>query len=143
MSFGLENWSVLLENVPRIAVWTAIGAVLLFILMIVDSLFTGYKDVHEMRQGNVAVTTRFIMKLFSQGYILSSSIRVAYSLGEALLMSLFSFVILLILELLIRLLFRTVFNMNLEEGTKQGNMSYALVAGSLHVVGALIIAACI
>lgn len=96
-----------------------------------------------MRQGNVAVTTRFIMKLFSQGYILSSSIRVAYSLGEALLMSLFSFVILLILELLIRLLFRTVFNMNLEEGTKQGNMSYALVAGSLHVVGALIIAACI
>ncbi|MCY9515976.1 DUF350 domain-containing protein [Paenibacillus apiarius] len=130
-------------NITGIAVWTGTGALLLFLLMFVDSLFTGYKDIHEMRQGNVAVTTRFIMKLFSQGYILSSSIKVAYSLGEALLMSVVSFVILLILELVIRILFRGLFSMNLEEGTKQGNMAYALVAGSLHVVGALIIAACL
>ncbi|MBN3527414.1 DUF350 domain-containing protein [Paenibacillus apiarius] len=130
-------------NIRGIAVWTGTGALLLFLLMFVDSLFTGYKDIHEMRQGNVAVTTRFIMKLFSQGYILSSSIKVAYSLGEALLMSVVSFVILLILELVIRILFRGLFSMNLEEGTKQGNMAYALVAGSLHVVGALIIAACL
>ncbi|MCE5172142.1 DUF350 domain-containing protein [Paenibacillus profundus] len=132
-----------MDNITGIAVWTGTGALLLFLLMFVDSLFTGYKDVHEMRQGNVAVTTRFIMKLFSQGYILSSSIKVAYSLGEALLMSVVSFVILLILELIFRVLFRGLFSMNLEEGTKQGNMSYALVAGSLHVVGALIIAACL
>lgn len=139
----MESLNITIGNITGIAVWTGTGALLLFLLMFVDSLFTGYKDIHEMRQGNVAVTTRFIMKLFSQGYILSSSIKVAYSLGEALLMSVVSFVILLILELVIRILFRGLFSMNLEEGTKQGNMAYALVAGSLHVVGALIIAACL
>ncbi len=139
----MESLNITMGNITGIAVWTGTGALLLFLLMFVDSLFTGYKDIHEMRQGNVAVTTRFIMKLFSQGYILSSSIKVAYSLGEALLMSVVSFVILLILELVIRILFRGLFSMNLEEGTKQGNMAYALVAGSLHVVGALIIAACL
>ncbi|BFH13622.1 DUF350 domain-containing protein [Paenibacillus melissococcoides] len=134
---------MILDNIAGIAVWTATGALLLFLLMFVDSLFTGYNDIQEMRDGNVAVTTRFVMKLFSQGFILSSSIKVAYSLGEALFMSAVSFVILLILEFILRLLFRSVFAMNLEEGTKEGRMSYALVAGSMHIVGALIIAACL
>ncbi|MBG9792420.1 cell surface protein [Paenibacillus dendritiformis] len=134
---------MILDNIAGIAVWTATGALLLFLLMFVDSLFTGYNDIQEMRAGNVAVTTRFVMKLFSQGFILSSSIKVAYSLGEALFMSAVSFIILLILEFVLRLLFRSVFAMNLEEGTKEGRMSYALVAGSMHVVGALIIAACL
>lgn len=135
--------NMILDNIAGIAVWTATGALLLFLLMFVDSLFTGYNDIQEMRAGNVAVTTRFVMKLFSQGFILSSSIKVAYSLGEALFMSAVSFVILLILEFILRLLFRSGFGMNLEEGTKQGRVSYALVAGSMHVVGALIIAACL
>ncbi|NKI22500.1 DUF350 domain-containing protein [Paenibacillus dendritiformis] len=134
---------MILDNIAGIAIWTATGALLLFLLMFVDSLFTGYNDIQEMRAGNVAVTTRFVMKLFSQGFILSSSIKVAYSLGEALFMSAVSFVILLILEFILRLLFRSVFAMNLEEGTKEGRMSYALVAGSMHIVGALIIAACL
>ncbi|MFL1672764.1 DUF350 domain-containing protein [Paenibacillus dendritiformis] len=134
---------MILDNVAGIALWTGTGALLLFLLMFVDSLFTGYNDIQEMRAGNVAVTTRFVMKLFSQGFILSSSIKVAYSLGEALFMSAVSFVILLILEFILRLLFRSGFGMNLEEGTKEGRMSYALVAGSMHVVGALIIAACL
>ncbi|MGG3840611.1 DUF350 domain-containing protein [Paenibacillus dendritiformis] len=134
---------MILDNIAGIALWTGTGALLLFLLMFVDSLFTGYNDIQEMRAGNVAVTTRFVMKLFSQGFILSSSIKVAYSLGEALFMSAVSFVILLILEFILRLLFRSGFGMNLEEGTKEGRMSYALVAGSMHVVGALIIAACL
>ncbi|MDU5140760.1 MAG: DUF350 domain-containing protein [Paenibacillus dendritiformis] len=134
---------MILDNIAGIAIWTATGALLLFLLMFVDSLFTGYNDIQEMRAGNVPVTTRFVMKLFSQGFILSSSIKVAYSLGEALFMSAVSFVILLILEFVLRLLFRSVFAMNLEEGTKEGRMSYALVAGSMHIVGALIIAACL
>lgn len=134
---------MILDNIAGIALWTGTGALLLFLLMFVDSLFTGYNDIQEMRAGNVAVTTRFVMKLFSQGFILSSSIKVAYSLGEALFMSAVSFVILLILEFILRLLFRSGFGMNLEEGTKQGHISYALVAGSMHVVGALIIAACL
>ncbi|BFH69112.1 DUF350 domain-containing protein [Paenibacillus dendritiformis] len=134
---------MILDNIAGIAIWTATGALLLFLLMFVDSLFTGYNDIQEMRAGNVAVTTRFVMKLFSQGFILSSSIKVAYSLGEALFMLAVSFVILLILEFILRLLFRSVFAMNLEEGTKEGRMSYALVAGSMHIVGALIIAACL
>lgn len=134
---------MILDNIAGIALWTGTGALLLFLLMFVDSLFTGYNDIQEMRAGNVAVTARFVMKLFSQGFILSSSIKVAYSLGEALFMSAVSFVILLILEFILRLLFRSGFGMNLEEGTKQGRMSYALVAGSMHVVGALIIAACL
>ncbi|RJG22090.1 DUF350 domain-containing protein [Paenibacillus thiaminolyticus] len=134
---------MILDNIAGIALWTAMGALLLFLLMFVDSLFTGYNDIQEMRAGNVAVTTRFVMKLFSQGFILSSSIKVAYNLAEALFMSAVSFVILLILEFILRLLFRSGFGMNLEEGTKEGRMSYALVAGSMHVVGALIIAACL
>ncbi|NGP59794.1 DUF350 domain-containing protein [Paenibacillus thiaminolyticus] len=134
---------MILDNIAGIALWTATGALLLFLLMFVDSLFTGYNDIQEMRAGNVAVTTRFVMKLFSQGFILSSSIKVAYNLAEALFMSAVSFVILLILEFILRLLFRSGFGMNLEDGTKQGQMSYALVAGSMHVVGALIIAACL
>lgn len=111
---------MILDNIAGIALWTAAGALLLFLLMFVDSLFTGYNDIQEMRAGNVAVTTRFVMKLFSQGFILSRPIKVAYNLAEALFMSAVSFVILLILEFILRLLFRSGFGMNLEDGTKQG-----------------------
>ena len=55
-------------------VWTGAGAALLVVLMTVDSLFTRYKDMEEIKKGNTAVTTRFVMKLLAQAYILSQSI---------------------------------------------------------------------
>lgn len=130
-------------NVAGILLWTGSGTVLLFVLMSVDSLFTRYKDIEEIRQGNMAVTTRFVMKLFAQGYILSRSIITSNNLLEALVVSIVSFVILLALELLIRLIFARSMKLNLDEGTKQGKVGYGLIAGTLHIVGALVIAACL
>ncbi|WP_407649427.1 DUF350 domain-containing protein [Brevibacillus composti] len=124
-------------------VWTGAGAVLLFALMWVDSLFTRYKDLTEMKKGNVAVTTRFVMKLFAQGYILSQSIARSNDLWEALLTSVVSFVILFILEWLAERLLQAAAGLDLDQGTQQGKVAHALLAGSFHVVGALIIAACL
>lgn len=120
--------------------WTAAGALLLAGLMVVDSLFTRYKDLTEMRNGNVAVTTRFVMKLFAQGYILAQSIRTSYSIPEALIVSALSFVILLVLEALVRYLLARFADFHLDEGTRDGKIAHALLAGSLHLTGALIVA---
>ena len=60
-------------QVMAMLVWTGAGAVLLTVLMWLDALFTKYNDIQEIKNGNVAVTTRFVMKLFAQGYILSQS----------------------------------------------------------------------
>ncbi len=139
----MDILNVSFQNIQAMALWTGTGVVLLFILMCIDAIFTKYNDIQEMKNGNVAVTTRFIMKLFAQGFILSSSIKVAYSLGEALLMSVVSFIMLLLIEAIVRIVLRVAFNLNLEAGTKDGMMSHALLAGSLHVVGAFIIAACL
>lgn len=132
-----------LMNIIAMLVWTAAGAVLLFLLMWIDSLFTKYKDLTEMRNGNVAVTTRFIMKLFAQGYILSQSISKANDLWQALLVSVVSFFILFVLELLVEWLLKKTVQLDLDQGAKEGKVAYALLAGSLHIVGALILAACL
>lgn len=130
-------------NVAGILLWTVSGSVLLFLLMSVDSLFTRYKDLEEIKKGNMAVTTRFVMKLFAQGYILSRSIATSNNLLEALTVSIVSFIILLALELIARYVFSSAVHLNLDEGTKQGKIGYAMIAGTLHVVGALVIAACL
>lgn len=69
-------------NILAMLVWTASGSVLLFLLMYVDSLFTKYKDFAEVKAGNMAVTTRMVMKLFAQGYVLATSISTAGHLGR-------------------------------------------------------------
>ncbi|EMA6344812.1 DUF350 domain-containing protein [Bacillus cytotoxicus] len=130
-------------NVLAMFVWTGASAILLFVLMWIDSIFTKYNDVAEMKKGNIAVTTRFIMKLFAQGYILSQSITKSNDLWQALLASVVSFVILLVVEMLIEFILRKIIGLDLEEGTKQGHVAHALLAGSLHIVGALILAACL
>ncbi|MFD1990198.1 DUF350 domain-containing protein [Paenibacillus nicotianae] len=131
------SWNIL----GSIAVWTAVGAVLLFVLMYIDSLFTKYKDITEIKAGNNAVATRLVMKLFAQGYILSVAIGTSWSLGEAVLVSIVSFVILLILELIVRFLLKQMMGLDLDEGTKQGQIGYGLLGGALQIVGALIISA--
>ncbi|MCR8642087.1 DUF350 domain-containing protein [Paenibacillus sp. N1-5-1-14] len=130
------TWMTILATL----VWTGVGAVLLVVLMGIDSLFTRYKDMEEIKNGNVAVAIRFVMKLFAQGYILSQSIRSSNDLWDAVLASVVSFVILLILELIIRNVLKWTVALNLDEGTKQGKIAHALLGGSLHVVGALVIA---
>ncbi|MCJ8012494.1 DUF350 domain-containing protein [Paenibacillus sp. KQZ6P-2] len=124
-------------------VWTGCGALLLFILMFVDSLFTRYKDFEEVKAGNMAVTTRLVLKLLAQGYILSVSISTSNRLLEAIVVSIVSFLILLVLEAIVRVLLRVWAKLELDVGTQQGKVSYGLFAGSLHVVGALIITACL
>ena len=93
---------------------------MLFVLMWVDSLFTKYKDMTEMKNGNIAVTTRFVMKLFAQGYILSQSILNSNDLWTALLASVVSFIILFLLERIVEIVFRIGAGFDLEEGVKQG-----------------------
>lgn len=132
-----------LENVVAMLVWTGAGGALLVVLMMVDSLFTRYKDLEEIRKGNVAVTTRFIIKLLAQAYILSQSITTSNSLGEALFVSVISFLILLVLENLLRIILRSTVDLHLDKGTQEGKIAHALFAGSIHAAGALIIGACL
>lgn len=66
------------DMILRVLLWTAVGGLLLFVLMFVDSLFTKYNDLEEVKAGNMAVTTRLILKLVAQGYILSVSIGTSY-----------------------------------------------------------------
>jgi len=122
-------------------VWTACSAFLLFVLMYIDSLFTRYHDLEEMKNGNLAVTTRFVMKLLAQSYILSSSISTSNELSQAMIISIVSFVLLLVLEKSVRLLLWRWGRLNLDHGTQQGKVGYGLLAGSLHIAGALIISA--
>ncbi|MGM1044639.1 Uncharacterized membrane protein YjfL, UPF0719 family [Paenibacillus uliginis N3/975] len=131
------------DMILGILVWTGVGALLLFVLMFVDSLFTKYKDLEEVKAGNMAVTTRLIMKLVAQGYILSVSIGTSAHLLEAIVVSIVSFVILLILEALAEQMLRLLGGINLDKGTQEGKTGYGLFAGTLHVVGALIITACL
>lgn len=129
------------QTLVSMVVWTLSGAVLLSVLMFVDSLFTRYNDLEEMKAGNMAVTARFIMKLLAQAYILSTSIAASSSLVDALVFSVVSFVLLFFLEKSIRLLLGRWGKLNLDYGTQLGKIGYGLLAGSLHVSGALIIAA--
>jgi uncharacterized membrane protein YjfL (UPF0719 family) len=99
--------------------------------------------MEEIKKGNVAVTTRFVMKLLAQAYILSQSIATSNHLGEALIVSVISFLILLVLERLLGLVLRTAFGLDLDRGTKEGKIAHALLAGSLHISGALIIGSCL
>lgn len=124
-------------------VWTGAGAVLLFVLMGVDAFFTRYHDLQEMKNGNTAVAIRFVLKLAAQGYILARSIATSDSLGEALVVSIVSFVILFVLEWIVRGILRGLGDLRLDEGVKQGVIGLGLLAGSLHLVGALIIGACL
>ncbi|MEC0169519.1 DUF350 domain-containing protein [Paenibacillus graminis] len=122
-------------------VWTVSGSVLLCVLMYVDSLFTRYNDLEEIKAGNMAVTMRFVLKLLAQAYILSSSIASSNSLGDALVVSIVSFVLLFFLEKIVRLLLFSWAKLDLDHGTQLGKIGYGVLAGSLHVTGALIIAA--
>ena len=131
------------DMILGIFVWTGVGALLLFVLMYVDSLFTRYKDLEEVKKGNMAVTTRLVMKLLAQGFILSVSIGTSPHLLEAIVVSVVSFIILLILERLAEWMLKLLGNINLDQGTQQGKTGYGLFAGTLHVVGALIITACL
>ncbi|MED1782195.1 DUF350 domain-containing protein [Brevibacillus fortis] len=124
-------------------VWTGAGGILLFVLMWIDSLFTKYKDIMEIKNGNMAVTTRFVMKLFAQGYILSQSIITSNLLWTALLVSVVSFIILFLLERIVEWLLKQVAGLDLEKGTQEGKVAHAMMAGSFHLVGALILAACL
>ncbi|MFP3389684.1 DUF350 domain-containing protein [Brevibacillus sp. SIMBA_040] len=130
-------------QIMAMLVWTAAGAVLLTVLMWLDALFTKYNDMQEIKNGNVAVTTRFVMKLFAQGYILSQSMLNSRDLFVALLVSVVSFIILFLVEKIVELILSKAAGIDLEQGTKQGKVAHAMLAGSFHIVGALILAACL
>ncbi|GGG09747.1 DUF350 domain-containing protein [Paenibacillus abyssi] len=128
-------------DLARIPVWTGFGALLLIILMMLDSLFTRYKDFQEIKAGNVAVTTRFMMKLFAQSIILYQAISKSSDMWEALILSIVSFIVLLVLEWFIRILLKALIDLRLDQGIREGKVAYALFAGSIHLAGALIIGA--
>ncbi|TYP72737.1 DUF350 domain-containing protein [Paenibacillus methanolicus] len=130
-----------IQEITAMLVWTAASVVLLAIIMTVDAWFTRYKDLDEIRRGNTAVAIRFVLKLLAQTYILSRSIATSDALGEALIVSAISFVILLVLESLFRIGLRSAARIDLDQGAQEGKSSHALLAGSLHVSGALIIGA--
>ncbi|QAY66699.1 DUF350 domain-containing protein [Paenibacillus protaetiae] len=128
-------------EIARIPVWAVFGSVLLLVLMLLDSLTTKYKDLQEIRDGNTAVTVRFVMKLAAQAYILGQSIHKSGDIGEALIISVVSFVILMLMEWLFRFGLSAASRIKLEDGIHEGKINYALFAGSIHLAGALIIGA--
>ncbi|MGG0757271.1 MULTISPECIES: DUF350 domain-containing protein [Brevibacillus] len=130
-------------NILRMIVWTASGALLLCLLMWIDTLFTKYKDMEEIKRGNVAVSTRFIMKLLAQGYILSQSLSISNDLIQGLLVSVVSFVLLFVLEKIVQFGVYQIAGLDLNKGTREGKVAHALFSGSLHITGAFIIAACL
>ncbi len=132
-----------INEVIAMLVWTGAGAALLVVLMTVDSLFTRYKDMEEIKKGNTAVTARFVMKLLAQAYILSQSITTSNHLGEALMVSIISFLILFVLEGLLLAYLRSTVGLHLDKGTQEGKIAHALLAGSIHVAGALVIGSCL
>ncbi|MGQ0516342.1 DUF350 domain-containing protein, partial [Bacillus sp. D-CC] len=52
-------------------------------------------------------------------------------------------VILLVVEMFIEFVLKKMAGLDLEEGTKEGSVAHAMLAGSLHIVGALILGACL
>ncbi len=132
-----------INEVIAMLVWTGAGAALLIVLMTIDSLFTRYKDMEEIKKGNTAVAIRFVMKLLAQAYILSQSITTSNHLGEALMVSIISFLILFVLEGLLRLILRSTVGLHLDKGTQEGKIAHALLAGSIHAAGALVIGSCL
>lgn len=131
-----------LHSIIAMFTWTVAGAILLFLFMYLDSLFTKYKDFEEVKAGNVAATTRLVMKLGAQAYILSASMATANKLSEALVYSLLAFLMLFVLEGSVRVVLRQWAKFDLDEGTQRGHVAHGLFNGSLYIVGALIIAAC-
>ncbi|WP_037288677.1 DUF350 domain-containing protein [Saccharibacillus sacchari] len=129
------------SDLARLAVWTLSGAVLLTLLMVIDSLFTKYKDFQEIRRGNLAVTIRLVMKIFAQALILKYVLEGSSSIVSAWIVSFISFVILLALESAVEFILRKWGDLNLDEGTERGNVAHGLFAGTLHVIGAMIITA--
>lgn len=129
------------SDLARLAVWTLSGAVLLTVLMVIDSLFTKYKDFQEIRRGNLAVTIRLVMKIFAQALILKYVLEGSSSIVSAWIVSFISFVILLALESLVEFVLKKWGDLNLDEGTERGNVAHGLFAGTLHVIGAMIITA--
>ena len=129
------------SDLARLAVWTLSGAVLLTLLMVIDSLFTKYKDFQEIRRGNLAVTIRLVMKIFAQALILKYVLEGSSSIVSAWIVSFISFIILLALESLVEFVLKKWGDLNLDEGTERGNVAHGLFAGTLHVIGAMIITA--
>lgn len=129
------------SDLARLAVWTLSGAVLLTLLMLIDSLFTKYKDFQELRRGNLAVTIRLVMKIFAQALILKYVLEGSSSIVSAWIVSFVSFIILLALESAVEFVLRKWVGLNLDEGTERGNVAHGLFAGTLHVIGAMIITA--
>ncbi|WP_232696753.1 DUF350 domain-containing protein [Brevibacillus daliensis] len=130
-------------NILRMIVWTGSGVLLLCLLMYIDALFTRYKDMEEIKRGNLAVTTRFVMKLFAQGYILAQSLSISNDLITGLLVSVISFVLLFVVEKLVEFSVKSFAGLELDKGTQEGKVAHALFSGSLHITGAFIIAACL
>ena len=129
------------SDLARLAVWTLSGAVLLTLLMVIDSLFTKYKDFQELKRGNLAVTIRLVMTIFAQALILKYVLEGSSSIVSAWIVSFITFVILLALESAVEFVLRKWGGLNLDEGTERGNVAHGLFAGTLHVIGAMIITA--
>lgn len=72
---------------------------------------------------------------------MSSSISVSYHLGDALIVSVISFIILLVIEAVVHFIIRRFAAFDIDGGMQQGKIGYGLFSGTLHMVGALIISA--
>ncbi|MDI3257598.1 MAG: DUF350 domain-containing protein [Kyrpidia sp.] len=119
--------------------WFILFMALLFVLMAVDVTITRYNDFELIRQGRTAVALRLVCKLSAHALIITRSMMVSQVVWDAVVISAYAFVLLLIVQWLFDLLMKRAFRIDMSRNIAENHMPSALLSGFLHVVGAVIL----
>lgn len=120
-------------------VWFGLAVVTLFILMALDVLLTRYNDFELIRNGSTAVAIRFICKLGAQALIISRSMTVNQTVWDAVVLSFYAFILLLILQWIFDGLMKLLFHIDMARNIAENHTPSGLLAGGLQLVGAVIL----
>ncbi|HHY66727.1 MAG TPA: DUF350 domain-containing protein [Alicyclobacillus sp.] len=119
--------------------WFVLFILLLVILMAVDVALTQYNDFELIRRGHTAVALRFVLKLLAHALIISRSMMISQVVWDAVVISAYAFVLLLIVQWLFDLVMKRAAGIDMSKNIAENHTPSALLSGSLHVVGAVIL----
>ncbi|RSL33711.1 DUF350 domain-containing protein [Salibacterium salarium] len=86
------EWTVLMDSVR----WFVIIMAIIFVAMFIFEKVTKFKDMEEIKNGNIAVSLSVAGKIYGLSYIMKTSAEYAFSLTETLTWGLTGFVFLII-----------------------------------------------
>lgn len=119
--------------------WFFLFVLTLFVLMSVDVLLTKYNDFELVRNGQTAVAVRFVCKLGAHALIITRSMMISQVVWDAIVISVYAFVLLLIVQWIFDLFMKRFFHIDMARNIAENHMPSALLAGALHLVGAVIL----